>query len=76
MGKNKDLVQIMLLVILGMFIPFFGSFMITHDWNFSKIVTTFGLFLLFFAIELALVFIYFSISNRLVKVKIKKINNQ
>jgi hypothetical protein len=76
MGKNKDLFQIMMLVILGMFIPFFGSFMLTHDWNFTKILTTFGLFLLFFALELCVVYLYFFMSNRLVKKKIKQIKNK
>ena len=77
MGKNKDLVQILALVIIGMFIPFLGSIVITFGLDFTnmnhliKIGSTFGYFLLIFAIELGVVYLYFKISNKTANKKLK-----
>lgn len=79
MGKNIDLIQILTLVIAAMFIPFFISIIINYRLELSnigdliKIFSTFGLFLLFFGIELIIVYLYFNITNLLAK---KKMNNQ
>ena len=78
MGKNRDLVQILSLIIIGMFIPFLGSIMITYgldltnfnDWY--KIGSTFGYFLLIFAVELGIVFLYFTITNKIANKKMKE----
>jgi len=78
MGKHKDLVGILLLVIFGMFIPFLGSIAITYGFNFTKldnwlkIGSTFGYFLLIFAAELFVVYLYFTLSNRFAEKKIGK----
>ena len=78
MGKNIDLIQILILVISGMFIPLFFSLVINYGLDISniqdliKILSTFGLFLLFFGIELFIVYLYFNITNVLAN---KKINN-
>ena len=63
MGKNKDLIQILTLVLIGMFIPFLASITISYGLNLTKIGTTFVYFLLIFGIELALVYLYFTASN-------------
>lgn len=79
MGKNRDLVQILILVIIGMFIPFLGSIALTYGFdinsfdNLLKIGRTFGYFLLIFALELGVVFLYFSVTNKIFN---KKINNE
>jgi hypothetical protein len=79
MGKNIDLIQILILVIVAMFIPFLISIIINYRLDLSnmgdliKIFSTFGLFLLFFGIELIIVYLYFNITNLLAK---KKMNNQ
>jgi len=65
MGKNRDLIQILSLVLIGMFIPFLGSMAITYGWNLEKIIITFGYFLLIFGVELAIVYLYFTISNKI-----------
>ncbi|HDM67031.1 MAG TPA: hypothetical protein ENG62_01420 [Thermoplasmatales archaeon] len=71
MGKNRDLIQILLIVILGMFIPFLGSIVITFNLDplktedLFKITITFGYFLLIFGIELLVVYIYFRVTNTL-----------
>ena len=85
MGKNIDLIQILFLVIIGMFIPLFFSLFVNFGLDISniqdlmKILSTFGYFLLFFAIELMIVFIYFNLTNKLaikkLKIKKKKIND-
>ena len=68
MGKNRDLIQILVLVIIGMFIPFLGSIMITFGLDVKKINdlmkigSTFSYFLLIFAVELGIVFLYFIIT--------------
>ena len=78
MTKNRDLFQILLIVIIGMFIPFLGSITINFGLNLYnivdlyKIATTFGYFLLIFIIELLAVFNYFKITNKYANYKIKK----
>jgi len=64
MGKNTDLIFILSLVIVGMFIPFLGSIVINYGLDLMKIGSTFAYFLLIFAIELSIVFLYFTISNK------------
>ena len=71
MGKNRDLAMILAIVIVGMFIPFLGSIVINFGLDFTnwgdlmKIGSTFGWFLLIFAIELSIVFLYFTISSKI-----------
>ena len=76
MGKNRDLVQILSIVIIGMFIPFLGSIIIifnldiTDSNNLLKIAYAFGYFLIFFGIELIFVFLYYRIINKIAGKKI------
>lgn len=79
MGKNRDLIQILILVIIGMFIPFLGSLVIifgldiTNISDLSKIVRTFGYFLLIFGIELFIIFLYYHVKNKIASKKLKKV---
>jgi len=78
MGKNRDLIQILLIVIVGMMIPFLGSIILTFNLdvintnNLLKIFFAFGYFLIFFGIELVIVFLYFQITNKIAGKKIDK----
>ena len=72
MGKNTDLIFILSLVIVGMFIPFLGSITLNYGLDLSKITTTFGYFLLIFAIELLIVYLYFLISGKIANKNMKK----
>lgn len=78
MSKNRDLIQILLLVIIGMFIPFLGSLLLNFNLDVTsfnswwKIGSTFGYFLLIFGIELIVVYLYFTISNNISKKKLEK----
>ncbi len=63
MSKNKDMAIILLIVCVGMFIPFFGSITLVFGFHLSEILTTFGWFLIFFGLELGIVYLYFSVSN-------------
>ena len=78
MGKHRDLAGILLLVIIGMFIPFLGSISITYGFNFTeitewfKIGSTFGYFLVIFGVELLAVFLYFIITSKIASKKIEK----
>ena len=78
MGKNRDLIQILTLIIIGMFIPFIGSIAITYSLdlanvnNWLKIGSTFGYFLLIFTIELGVVFLYFTVTNKIASKKMDK----
>jgi uncharacterized membrane protein (DUF485 family) len=82
MGKNRDLIQILTLVIIGMFIPFLGSLVITFNMNLFrigdvlKIGSTFGYFLLIFGIELAVVYLYFTLTNRLAQKHLEKFKSK
>jgi hypothetical protein len=76
MSKRRDLIQILLIVIIGMFIPFLGSIIITFGLditnlnNILKIGSTFGWFLLIFAIELGIVYLYYHITNKIASKKL------
>jgi hypothetical protein len=73
MGKNRDLVQVLSLVIIGMFIPFFGSIALSYGLDdITRIAYTFGYFLVFFGLELGIVFLYFTISGKIAKKQMKK----
>ncbi len=82
MSKNRDLILILSIVILGMFIPFLGSIVITFSLDISsieswyKIASTFGYFLLIFAVELLAVMLYFTISNKLFGKKLDEMNKK
>lgn len=79
MGKNADLLKILTIVIIGMFIPFLGSIAITFGLdptntdNVLKVASTFGYFLLIFAIELGIVYLYFMITNIIAAKKLEKL---
>lgn len=78
MGKNRDLIQILTLVLFGMFIPFLISITITYSLDLTnmsdliKIGSTFGYFLLIFGIELLIVYLYFTISNKMANKNMEK----
>lgn len=77
MGKNRDLIQILILVVIGMFIPFLGSIIITFELdittidNWLDISKTFGYFLIIFAIELGVVFLYYTVTNKIANKKLQ-----
>lgn len=79
MKINKDLIGILILVIIGMFIPFLGSIIITFGLDISnldnlwKIGSTFGWFLIIFAIELGIVFLYYQITSKIATNKYNKL---
>ncbi len=70
MGNNTDVVKILIIVIIGMLIPFIGSVALAfginlftlHGW--VSIILTFLFFLVFFGIELGVVYIYYNLTNR------------
>jgi len=78
MGKNIDVAKILGIIIIGMFIPFLGSIVLAFDLDVSNmnnimiIGKTFGYFLLFFGIELIIVYLYYTISNKLAGKKLEK----
>lgn len=78
MGKNRDLIQILTLVLIGMFIPFLVSITITYGLDLTdiddliKIGSTFGYFLLIFGIELLIVYLYFTIVNKMANKNMEK----
>ena len=78
MGKHKDLIQLLLIIIIGMFIPFFLSIAYVYDINlvstqgWTNILSTFGLFLVIFGIELGIVFLYFYSTNMIAEKRLQK----
>ncbi|PNX45384.1 MAG: hypothetical protein BV459_08480 [Thermoplasmata archaeon M11B2D] len=64
MGKNKDLLKVLLLILVGMFIPFLGSIALSYGFVPQKIVVTFLYFLVIFGLELGCVYLYFTVSGR------------
>ncbi len=78
MSKRRDLIQVLLIIIIGMFIPFLGSIIIefrldiTNINHIFRIGSTFGWFLIIFGIELFFVFLYFYITNIVASKKFDK----
>jgi len=78
MGKTKDLIQILIVVIIGILIPFTLSIVINFNLdikninNLLKIFSTFGWFLLIFGIELLFVYFYYQITNKIASKKFEK----
>ena len=63
MGKHRDVLQILLLVLVGMFVPFLGSIALTYGLEIRKIGLTFVYFIAMFGAELFVVFLYFTITS-------------
>jgi len=82
MGRHRDLIQLLLIIIIGMFIPFFISITIVFNLNLSlsdgwmSILSTFGYFLLIFAVELGIVFLYFRLTNLIAEKRAEKKNKK
>lgn len=82
MRKDLDVIKILMIVIIGMFFPFLGSIVITFGLDittmstWSKIGSTFGYFLLIFGIELLLVMLYFTVSNKIYNKKLEKFKHK
>ena len=82
MGKNRDLIQILIIVIIGILIPFTFSITINFNmdifkiYNLSKILSTFGWFLLIFGIELVAVYLYYQITNKIATDKLEKFKHK
>jgi membrane protein implicated in regulation of membrane protease activity len=64
MGKNSDILKVLLLVLVGMFIPFLGSITLSYGFVPGKIAVTFLYFLVIFGLELGVVYLYFTFSGR------------
>jgi hypothetical protein len=78
MGKHRDLIGILLLVIIGIFIPFLIAISLTYGFDYTqssewiKIGTTFGYFLIFFGIELLVVYVYYKITSSIANKKLEQ----
>jgi hypothetical protein len=78
MKISRDLITILLLVIIGMFFPFLGSIVINFGLDFTnidnllKIGRSFGWFLVIFALELAVVYVYYKTINKIASKKLEK----
>ena len=64
MGKTQDLIKVLLLILIGMFIPFLGSITLSYGFAPWTIVVTFLYFLVIFGLELGVVYLYFTLSGR------------
>jgi hypothetical protein len=73
MSKNRDLLQILIIVIIGMFIPFIISVTLVYGFQLSDILVTFGYFIIVFGIELGIVYGYFAVTNWYAMKKLDKI---
>jgi len=72
MGKHRDVVQILLLVLLGMFLPFLGSITLTYGLEIEKIGLAFVYFVVIFGAELGVVYLYFALSSSRANKNIEK----
>jgi hypothetical protein len=72
MGKNTDIIKVLLLVLIGMFIPFLGSITLSYGFVPGKIAVTFLYFLVFFGLELGIVYLYFTLGGRRANKKLEQ----
>jgi hypothetical protein len=72
MGKNRDLIQVLLLILLGMFIPFLCSITLTYGFEIQQIGITFVYFLVIFGLELGCVYLYFTFIGKRAQKKMEK----
>jgi hypothetical protein len=72
MGKNTDIIKVLLVILLGMFIPFLGAIALTYGFDIKQIAITFGYFILIFGVELFIVYIYFTVGNKVASKKMEK----
>ena len=78
MGKNRDVVNILVLVTIGMFIPFIGSLTVSFNIDpltfsgWTKIFSTFFYFLIIFGIELGAVYVYYNLTNKVAQMTFNK----
>lgn len=73
MSKNRDLIQILIIVVIGMFIPFITSITVVYGFQLSDILVSFGYFIVVFVIELGAVYGYFALTNWYATKKLDKI---
>jgi len=82
MGKNRDVVQIILIVLGGMFLPFFITLVLlfhvdVFSWSgWVQIITAFFYFLLIFGVELGSVILYFHITNHFAEKKLLRLKRK
>jgi uncharacterized membrane protein YqaE (UPF0057 family) len=72
MGKNRDLLKVLLLILIGMFIPFLGSITLSYGFEPKTILITFLYFLVFFGLEIGFVYLYYTLSGRKANKKMEK----
>lgn len=72
MGKNRDLIKVLLLVLIGMFIPFLGSLSLSYGFEAKQIGITFFYFLIIFGFELGFVYLYFTLSGKRANKKLEE----
>ena len=72
MAKNKDLLQVLLLILIGMFIPFLGSIVLSYGFELKTILVAFLYFLVIFGLELGFVYLYFTLSGRRASKRMEK----
>jgi len=72
MAKYKDLILILVLIVVGMFIPFIGALSYVYGFELVTITKTFGVFLLIFAVELGAVIGYFYLISKVSTKKMEK----
>jgi hypothetical protein len=72
MGKTQDLIKVLLLILIGMFIPFLGSITLSYGFVPQTIFVTFLYFLVIFGFELGAVYLYFTFGGRRASKKIEQ----
>ena len=78
MSKRRDLIQVLLIIIIGMFIPFLVSIIVEFQLDITnlnhifRIGSTYVWFLIIFGIELFFVFLYFHITYKIASKKLDK----
>jgi len=65
MGKYQDLTLILVLIVIGVLIPFVGALSYIYGFELVNIAKTFGVFLFIFGIELGAVILFFYVSGKI-----------
>ncbi len=73
MSRHWDIVRILLVVVVGMFIPFSGSVLLFYGLSLGRLLLGFLVFLVLFGVELGAVVLYFKVSGKRAAAEVERL---
>jgi len=73
MSRHRDIAGILVLVIIGMFVPFSGSVLLFYGLSLDRLLLGFLVFLVLFGLELGVVVVYFKVSGKRAAAEVERL---